>query len=50
MVVRQRGPGEVPLETAGHSGEIQAIRQLLGQKGLPEYVGNIEVEAPYRPE
>ena len=33
-----------------HIGEIQAIRQMLGQKGLPEYVGNIETEAPYRPE
>ena len=33
-----------------HIGEIQAIRQMLGQKDLPEYVGNIEAEAPYRPE
>jgi len=33
-----------------HIGEIQAIRQLLGQTGLPEYVGDIETEAPYRPE
>ncbi|MEW5941029.1 MAG: DinB family protein [Chloroflexota bacterium] len=33
-----------------HIGESQAIRQLLGQKGLPQYVGNIEQEAPYRPE
>ncbi|OLC56255.1 MAG: hypothetical protein AUH85_06870 [Chloroflexi bacterium 13_1_40CM_4_68_4] len=33
-----------------HIGEIQAIRQILGQKDLPEYVGNIESEAPYRPE
>jgi DinB family protein len=33
-----------------HIGEIQAIRQMLGQKDLPEYVGDIEVEAPYRPE
>lgn len=31
-----------------HIGEIQAIRQLLGQTGLPEYVGDIEAEAPYR--
>jgi hypothetical protein len=31
-----------------HTGEIQAIRQLLGHTGLPEYVGDIEVEAPYR--
>jgi len=33
-----------------HIGEIQAIRQLLGHTGLPEYVGDIEEEAPYRPE
>jgi hypothetical protein len=33
-----------------HIGEIQAIRQMLGHTNLPEYVGNIEVEAPYRPE
>ena len=33
-----------------HIGEIQAIRQMLGQKPLPEYVGDIEIEAPYRPE
>jgi hypothetical protein len=33
-----------------HIGEIQAIRQMLGQKALPEYVGDIEIEAPYRPE
>lgn len=33
-----------------HIGEIQAIRQILGYKDLPEYVGDIEIEAPYRPE
>ncbi len=33
-----------------HIGEIQAIRQMLGQTNLPEYVGEIEKEAPYRPE
>ncbi|MBZ0299986.1 MAG: DinB family protein [Anaerolineae bacterium] len=33
-----------------HTGEIQAIRQILGHKNLPEYVGDIESEAPYRPE
>jgi hypothetical protein len=33
-----------------HIGEIQAIRQMLGQGDLPEYVGDIEIEAPYRPE
>ncbi len=33
-----------------HIGEIQSIRQMLGQANLPEYVGEIEEEAPYRPE
>jgi hypothetical protein len=33
-----------------HTGEPQAIRQMLGHKDLPEYVGDIEGEAPYRPE
>jgi hypothetical protein len=33
-----------------HIGEIQAIRQMLGHQSLPEYVGDIETEAPYRPE
>ncbi len=33
-----------------HTGEIQGIRQMLGQTNLPEYVGDIEVEGPYRPE
>lgn len=33
-----------------HIGEILAIRQLLGHKPLPEYVGNLESRAPYRPE
>jgi len=33
-----------------HIGEIQAIRQMLGHRDLPEYVGDIEMEAPYRPE
>jgi hypothetical protein len=33
-----------------HIGEIQAIRQMLGHTDLPEYVGEIEAEAPYRPE
>lgn len=32
-----------------HIGEIQAIRQMIGHQGLPDYVGDIEVEAPYRP-
>ncbi|MGE5249940.1 MAG: DinB family protein, partial [Bacteroidota bacterium] len=33
-----------------HIGEIQAIRQMLGHTDLPEYVGDIEEEAPYRRE
>jgi hypothetical protein len=33
-----------------HIGEIQAIRQMLGHTGLPEYVGDIEELAPYRAE
>jgi hypothetical protein len=33
-----------------HTGEILAIRQMIGGKDLPEYVGDIESEAPYRPE
>lgn len=33
-----------------HIGENMAIRQMLGHKGLPEFVGNIDDEAPYRPE
>lgn len=33
-----------------HNGEIQAIRQMLGHTNLPEYVGDIEAAAPYRPE
>jgi hypothetical protein len=33
-----------------HLGEIQAIRQMLGHTGLPEYVGDIETLAPYRSE
>ena len=33
-----------------HIGEIQAVRQMLGHTRLPEYVGDIETLAPYRPE
>ena len=33
-----------------HTGEVQAIRQMLGHPNLPEYVGDIETKAPYRPE
>jgi hypothetical protein len=33
-----------------HTGENMAIRQMLGHGELPEFVGNIDDEAPYRPE
>jgi hypothetical protein len=33
-----------------HIGEILAIRQMLGHRRLPQYVGNIEAKATYRPE
>ncbi|HET9017049.1 MAG TPA: DinB family protein [Thermomicrobiaceae bacterium] len=33
-----------------HTGENQAIRQLLGHQRLPVFVGNIDDEAPYMPE
>lgn len=33
-----------------HIGEIQAIRQMTGHIGLPDFVGEIEALAPYRPE
>jgi uncharacterized damage-inducible protein DinB len=33
-----------------HTGENSAIRQLLGHTDLPEFVGNIDDEAPYHPE
>lgn len=32
-----------------HTGENAAIRQQLGHTGLPDFVGNIDDEAPYRP-
>jgi hypothetical protein len=32
-----------------HTGENMAIRQRLGHSDLPEFVGNIDDEAPYRP-
>jgi uncharacterized damage-inducible protein DinB len=31
-----------------HTGEILAIRQLLGHERLPEFVGRLESKAPYR--
>jgi len=33
-----------------HIGEILAIRQLLGHPRRPEFVGDLEIAAPYRPE
>jgi uncharacterized damage-inducible protein DinB len=33
-----------------HTGENMAIRQMLGHKKLGVFVGNIDDEAPYRPE
>ncbi len=33
-----------------HTGENLAIRQMLGHTDLPEFVGDIEELAPYRPE
>ena len=33
-----------------HTGENMAIRQGLGHRRLPQFVGNIDDEAPYRPD
>ncbi|HEV2236533.1 MAG TPA: DinB family protein [Ktedonobacterales bacterium] len=33
-----------------HTGENLAIRQMLGHTDLPEFVGNIDDEAPYQPD
>lgn len=33
-----------------HTGENMGIRQALGHTGLPDFVGHIDTEAPYRPE
>ncbi|MGD2078138.1 MAG: DinB family protein [Chloroflexota bacterium] len=32
-----------------HTGEVLAIRQLLGHRELPEFVGDIGAKGPYRP-
>jgi hypothetical protein len=32
-----------------HLGESMAIRQMLGHTGLPEFVGDIHIHAPYQP-
>ena len=33
-----------------HTGEITAIRQILGHAGVPEFVGDIDRHAPFRAE
>ncbi len=33
-----------------HTGENLAIRQVMGHRRLPQFVGDIDTEAPYRPE
>lgn len=33
-----------------HTGETMAIRQQLGHAKLPQFVGNIDDQAPYRPD
>ena len=33
-----------------HIGEASAVRQIMGHEGLPQFVGSIEREAPYRRE
>jgi len=33
-----------------HTGENLAVRQKLGHKNLPQFVGDIDSKAPYRPE
>jgi hypothetical protein len=33
-----------------HIGEVLAARQLLGHRSLPEFVGDLHVQAPYRGE
>jgi hypothetical protein len=46
-------PGTLLLRTTYHywyhTGENLAIRQSLGHTGLPDFVGNIDDEAPYQP-
>ena len=33
-----------------HNGENMAVRQMLGHADLPQFVGDIDGQAPYRPE
>lgn len=32
-----------------HIGEVMAMRQQLGHRDLPDFVGNIDDEAPFQP-
>lgn len=32
-----------------HLGEVMAIRQRLGHINMPEFVGDLEIQAPYLP-
>ncbi len=45
--------GTMLLRTIGHywfhNGEAQAVRQLLGHRDLPDFVGDMGTKAPYRP-
>ena len=62
LTTTMTGTGEPDGETIGtrlrrttyhywyHTGESQAIRQMLGHTNLFEFVGDIGDEAPYRPE
>ena len=38
------------LRIRGPIKNLMAIRQMLGHADLPEFVGDIDREAPYRPE
>ncbi len=61
LLARVRRDGELTEYTFGslllrvtyhywyHTGENAAIRQLLGHAGLPDFVGDLDAEAPYRP-
>jgi uncharacterized damage-inducible protein DinB len=50
----QESLGTMLLRVTGHywfhTGESLAVRQLLGHPDLPEFVGDIGLKAPYRPE
>ena len=46
----QRTYGNLIQRTIYHLGENMAIRQNLGHKKLPQFVGSIDTKAPYHPE